>query len=166
MEATKFGEEQTWLAGVAARVVVPGSRERPLAVGEGVLPPSKFDAGYTVSGPPAAPPAPQAATTGGFPPGSGATPRQARYQVLSPQAPPGDPDAVAATEGTNSLAVAAFVLAMVFGPFAVAVTLPMAYLARRQITQTGQGGAGLATAAVMISYVYLALGVTVLALSL
>jgi hypothetical protein len=66
----------------------------------------------------------------------------------------------------SRLAVASFVLALLLGPFVVPATLPMAYVARRQINRTGQGGAGLAKAALLISYAYLAVGLTALALLL
>lgn len=122
-------------------------------MGHPVLPPSKFGAGYTV-GAPAAAPAPQAT----------ATPRHtvSAYR-LHPSSTSLSPDA---PESTNRLALAAFVMVLFFGLFAVWLTLPMAHIARRQIAQSGQGGAGLAKAAIAVGYCWLAVGVAVLVLAL
>jgi hypothetical protein len=64
------------------------------------------------------------------------------------------------------LAVTAFVLVLLFGPFVAPLTLPMSYVADRRIGQSGESGAGLAKAATLISYGYLVLGVVVLVLYL
>jgi hypothetical protein len=121
-------------------------------VTEPALPPSRFGAGYSVGGAPAAPPARPTATTAGAAGRDGIGP-PATYPALS-------------ATGMNRLAVTAFVLVLFFGPFVVLLTLPMAYIARHQINRSGQGGAGLAKAAVLIGYAYLAVGMTVLVLAL
>lgn len=112
------------------------------------LPPSKFGAGYTAGGVPAAP---QVAAT--IPSASGAA---VSSHPLSPSANP----------GVDHVAAAAFVLVVLFGPFVAPLTLPMSYVAGRRIGKSGQSGAGLAKAAKAISYVYLALAVVVLGLYL
>lgn len=64
------------------------------------------------------------------------------------------------TAGLNRLAVAAFTIAMFFG-FLAPVTCAMGLAARAQIRSSGQAGAGLARAAVVISVVYLTIGLVV-----
>lgn len=51
--------------------------------------------------------------------------------------------------GTNSLAIAALILAFVFWP----AGLILGFVAKSQIKQTGEGGDGLATAAIVIGIV-------------
>jgi hypothetical protein len=130
------------------------------------LPPSRFGAGYTV-GPPAAAPSGRYHVTPdtGIDAGRGIAAVNASHQPLS-QAPIGWAPTVAdpPTAGMNPMAVAAFVLALVFGPFVIPITLPMAYVARRQISGSGQGGATLAKAAVLVNLVYLAVGAALLVL--
>jgi hypothetical protein len=72
---------------------------------------------------------------------------------------PADP----AARGLNPLAVAAFTIAMFVGVLAP-VTGVMGLAAQAQIRSSGQAGAGLARAAVIISGVYLVLGLVVAAL--
>lgn len=117
-----------------------------------VLPPSRFGAGYTV-GPPtaigAALPGPPAAL--GNP---GASPDPAHVT----SAP--------ANAGMNLLAVTAFVLSLLWGPFLVVLTIPMALHARRQIARRHQGGGGLALAALALAAIYLVVGLVVVVLAL
>ena len=68
--------------------------------------------------------------------------------------------------GMNTLAVVSFVLVLLLGPFIVAVTLPMALIARVQINSRGQGGSGLVLATLALSVIYLAFGVVALLLML
>lgn len=67
--------------------------------------------------------------------------------VTADQAP-GYPQAV---QSTNSMAITAFVLALVFTPLAI----PLGHVARSQIRRTGEQGGGLATAALIIGYIWL-----------
>jgi hypothetical protein len=107
-------------------------------VGNPVLPPSRFGAGYTAGAPTT-----QAATT------------SARY--------PGTPSAQVAR--TNRLAVASFALSLLFGPFLVPVTVAMALLARAQNKHSGEGGTALANAALAVSAIYTVLGAVVVILA-
>jgi hypothetical protein len=59
----------------------------------------------------------------------------------------------------NSLAVLALVFAFVFAPAGIV----LAHLARRRITESGERGAGLATAALVVGYVIVAVAVVTLA---
>jgi hypothetical protein len=59
--------------------------------------------------------------------------------------------------GTNGLAIAALVTAF----FIPLVGLILGFVAKSQINKTGQGGGGLATAAIIISVVSMVLGVIV-----
>jgi hypothetical protein len=54
-----------------------------------------------------------------------------------------------AARGTNTMAILALVLALVFSPAGIIC----GHIARRQIAQTGEDGAGLATAGMVIGYV-------------
>jgi peptidyl-prolyl cis-trans isomerase B (cyclophilin B) len=53
---------------------------------------------------------------------------------------------------TNGMAIAALILAFVFFP----VGIVLGHLARGQIKRTGEGGKGLATAALILGYLQLA----------
>ncbi|MGH3915568.1 MAG: DUF4190 domain-containing protein [Pseudonocardiaceae bacterium] len=83
-------------------------------------------------------------------PGQGYRPPDYPAQHLSPAAvashypPP-----------TNTLAILALVFAFAFWPLAIV----FGHLARRQIARTGESGRGLATAALVIGYLVLALTV-------
>ncbi|MGH3677199.1 MAG: hypothetical protein ACRDU5_15950, partial [Mycobacterium sp.] len=79
-------------------------------MGDSALPPSRFGAGFTVGGPTVAPSA-------------------ARPTVI----PPG-----VSVVKTNPLAVLAFVLVLLFGPFVVPLTIPLAFVARSRSAQAGQ----------------------------
>ncbi len=67
---------------------------------------------------------------------------------------------------TNPLAIASFALAVLFGPFLVPATIPMALVARSQSKYSGECGTGLANAALIVSAIYAVLGVVVLILTL
>jgi hypothetical protein len=121
-----------------------------LVVGDPVLPPSRFGAGYTVGAPASTGPAP--------------APLVQSAAVSHPGAVYSHDGHSAA--GVNALAVVAFVLVLLFGPFVVALTIPMAFVARSQISRSGQSGAGLAKAALALSAIYLAVGAVVLILAL
>lgn len=100
------------------------------------LPPGRFGAGYISGGATWAPAA-------GF---------------TAPAVSPGPP--------LNRLAVATFVMTLVFGLPAALFTLPLSYVAHRQIETSGQSGSGLARAAMVISGVYVVIGVVVAGLYL
>jgi Domain of unknown function (DUF4190) len=51
---------------------------------------------------------------------------------------------------TNTMAILALVFAFVFWPLGIV----FGHMARRQIRQTGEGGAGLATAGLVLSYLF------------
>lgn len=105
---------------------------------DSAVPPSKFGAGFTTGSATAPPPAPVSPR-----PGSA---------VLNQAAP------------LNKLAVGTFVAALFLGLVVAPFTLPLALVAQRQIQDSGESGAGLARAAVIISGVYLIFGVVVLGL--
>ncbi|KUI39021.1 DUF4190 domain-containing protein [Mycobacterium sp. GA-2829] len=100
------------------------------------LPPGKFGAGYVAGGAKGGPAAVFTAPT------------------VSP-APP-----------LNRLAVATFVTTLVFGLVAALFTLPLSYVAHRQIEASGESGSGLARAAMVISGLYLLIGFVVVGLYL
>jgi hypothetical protein len=106
-------------------------------VGNPVLPPSRFGAGYTAGAPTT-----QAAAV------------PAKYPATS--------NAPAAR--TNPLAAASFVLTLLFGPFLVPATVPMALVARAQNKHSGEGGTALASAALVVSAIYALLGAVVVIL--
>jgi hypothetical protein len=132
-------------------------------VADPVLPPSKFVAGYTVGAPPTAAPIATTATrlpsTG--PLGTGGTARQHGSYQSSPMQAGVHTVAAAPAGEVNRLAVTSFAVALFFGWFAAPVTMPLAYVARNQIRRSGQGGAALAKAALVISFIYLTLAITV-----
>jgi hypothetical protein len=113
------------------------------------LPPSRFGAGYVVGSPATAPSA-TAPTV---------------VAPANPTQPGGGPGApMIASAGVNPLAVAAFGLIVLFGPFAIPLSLPLAYVARAQLTSSSQGGGGLAKAAIALNFVYVAVAATVVVL--
>lgn len=101
-------------------------------MGSPTLPPSRFGAGYSVGAPPSAPVA------------------------ASPSASPAGPSV-----RVNPLAAAAFGAVLLLGPLVIWLTVPMALVARSQITTSGEAGSGLATAALALSSIYLALAMVV-----
>ncbi|KUI25569.1 hypothetical protein AU196_22390 [Mycobacterium sp. IS-1742] len=103
---------------------------------DSTLPPGRFGAGYV----------------------SGGAARAQHAGFTAPALPPDPP--------LNRLAVATFVTALVFGLAAALITLPLSYVAHRQIETSGQGGAGLARAAMVISGLYLVIGLVVVGLYL
>lgn len=64
----------------------------------------------------------------------------------------------------NRLAAATFGAALFFGLVVAPFTLPLSYLAQRQVQASGQDGAGLAKAAMLISALYLVIGAVVIVL--
>jgi hypothetical protein len=68
---------------------------------------------------------------------------------------------------TNGLAIWSFVLALALGAIGALAAIPMAYAARRQVRNSngGQKGAGLALAAIIIGFVWIALFVLVVVLA-
>jgi len=116
---------------------------------DSALPPSRFGAGYTV-GAPAQSPAPPAAL-----------PPSASLSGPSAGAPMAGAGTAAPAADVNSLAAASFVLVLLFGPFVVPLTVPLSLRARSQIVRSGEGGAGLVTATLALSCIYLAAAVVV-----
>ncbi|MGV0715834.1 hypothetical protein ABQE93_10550 [Mycolicibacterium sp. XJ662] len=68
------------------------------------------------------------------------------------------------TSRLNRLAAVTFGAALLFGLVVAPVTLPLSYLAQRQIQASGDSGASLARAAMLISAVYLVIGAVVIGL--
>jgi Domain of unknown function (DUF4190) len=104
------------------------------------LPPSRFTAGYTAG--------PTANASGQS---LGATP------VTYPAVTPGVATVSAVnppTQGSNALATVSLVAVLLFGVFVVPATIPMGLVARSQIRQRGQSGAGVANAALVVSAAY------------
>ncbi len=64
----------------------------------------------------------------------------------------------------NRLAAASFVAALFLGLVIAPLTLPLSYVAQRQIRTSGESGASLARAATIISAVYLVIGLVVVGL--
>lgn len=139
-----------------------------------VLPPSRFGAGYSVGGPEAQPsyeyPAfaapepppptpvyPAAPLPPSIPP---AAPMQ--YPVAAPY-PVVMPVPYVPAQGTNGMAIAAFVC-----PLVLCVLFPLGiifgHIALSQIARTGEGGKGLAIAGLVISYLTAAVVVVFLLL--
>ncbi len=85
---------------------------------------------------------------------------QTTHAAPAPNAP------TAPVARTNPLAVASFALAVLFGPFLVPATIPMALVARSQSKSLGESGTGLANAALIVSAVYAVVGAVVVILSL
>ena len=54
------------------------------------------------------------------------------------------------TRGTNVMAILALVFAFVFAPLGIV----FGHLAKRQIRRTGEGGSGLATAGLVLGYIF------------
>ncbi|SCL17535.1 protein of unknown function [Micromonospora rhizosphaerae] len=57
--------------------------------------------------------------------------------------------------GTNVMAILSLVFAFVFAP----VGIVLGHIAKRQIRQTGEQGGGLATAGLVLSYIFTILGI-------
>lgn len=130
-----------------------------------VLPPSRFGAGYSAG---------RQAPTGQVAVGPQAAAMPGPYrrdpaQGANPGWSPGDSTNTAAASagaGVNVLAVVSFVLTLLWGPFLVLATIPMALRARTQIAQRHQSGGGLALSALVLGVIYLLLGMVVVALAL
>jgi len=76
-----------------------------------------------------------------------AYPNQSAYQPVYVMSPP-----------TNGMAIAALIMVFVFFP----VGIVLGHVARGQIKRTGEGGKGLATAALIVGYLQVALTVAVI----
>lgn len=139
--------------------------------------PSKFGAGYTTGGPQVPQPAPVAAPPPAVLPApvvselpDGAADQQgtgarAAVQVIDEPAAGRPADAGGPAVERNVLATASLVLVVLLGAFLSPVTIVMAHVARAQIKRTGEQGAGTALAALVVSYVFLFIGVAAVALS-
>lgn len=79
-------------------------------------------------------------------------PNQPGWQAVAPPAP-----VYVYAPPTNGMAIAALILALVFYPLGIV----FGHVARRQISRTHEGGSGLATAALIIGYLQLAVMVGV-----
>jgi hypothetical protein len=64
-------------------------------------------------------------------------------------------DAAPAVRGTNVMAILSLVFAFVFSP----VGIVLGHIAKKQIRQTGEQGSGLATAGLVLSYIFTILGI-------
>ncbi|WP_428833228.1 DUF4190 domain-containing protein [Micromonospora coerulea] len=63
--------------------------------------------------------------------------------------------AAPAVRGTNVMAILSLVFAFVFSPIGIV----FGHIARKQIRRTGEQGSGLATAGLVLSYVFTILGI-------
>jgi len=72
--------------------------------------------------------------------------------------PAGPPPVYVVAPPTNGMAIAALILAFLFYPAGIV----LGHVARGQIKRTGEGGRGLATAALIIGYLQVALTVAVI----
>lgn len=72
--------------------------------------------------------------------------------------PAGPPPVYVAVAPTNGMAIAALIMAFVFFP----VGIVLGHVARGQIKRTGEGGKGLATAALIIGYLQVAMTLAVI----
>jgi hypothetical protein len=79
---------------------------------------------------------------------------QPQYGQYGQQPPYGTPYQ-AAPPGTNIMAILSLVFAFVFAPAGIV----LGHVAKRQLRTSGEGGGGLATAGLIISYVFTALWV-------
>jgi hypothetical protein len=132
--------------------------------------PSKFGAGYTVGGPDVSPqpvaPAP-AASAAAEPIGPGVVATGTEEQSAVALDSRREPDAGLEPVNSgprNALATASLVLVVLLGAFLSPITLIMAYAARAQIKRTGERGADVALAALVVSWVFLVVGLVVVAL--
>lgn len=116
-------------------------------VADPLLPPSRFGAGHTVG-----PQPPSVAQSLPVAPAPASPP---------PSAPPQFGSVPAPTDRVNRLAAVSFILVLALGELVAPVTIPMALAAQQQINRSGQPGAGLAKAALLIGLAYLAIGLTV-----
>lgn len=82
-----------------------------------------------------------------------------RPQIAHRPLPAAGTAAAVADSGSNLLAKISLVLVVVFGAFISPVTIVMAFIARAQIKRTGQRGADVAFAALVVSFVFLGIGV-------
>jgi hypothetical protein len=112
------------------------SQQGAIVTGDANLPPSRFGAGYTVGGSPGQPPA----------------------------VPSAGAQVAAVAETINPLAVSAFVLVLLLGPFVVPATIPMAVAARGRSRRSAGAGTGLANAALILSGIYAVLAVVLVTL--
>jgi Domain of unknown function (DUF4190) len=86
-------------------------------------------------------------------------PQDPRYQGQPPAGQPAypywpnQPGMYPPPAPTNGTAIAALIFAILFAPIGII----LGYVARSQIKRTGEGGRGLATAALIIGYVFVAI---------
>ncbi|WP_019973407.1 hypothetical protein [Mycobacterium sp. 141] len=123
------------------------------------LPPSRFAAGYTAGAPGMQTAVPSTPGAGPLPGGRGP---QATSQHAGPSA--AAPGSLPQTGDAGGYAAVALVLVVVFGPFAVPVTTPMALAARARARRTGVVSPVTANATLIIGAIYLIIGVTAVAL--
>jgi hypothetical protein len=91
-------------------------------------------------------------------------PSVAPPSVADASASVADTPAAVADAKSNTLAKISLALAVLFGAVLSPITLIMGLIARSQIKRTGQGGADIALAAMVVSAVFLGIGVLSVAL--
>jgi hypothetical protein len=105
------------------------------------------------AGAPPPPPPPPPPPYGAPPPQYGAPPQ---YGQQYPQPGYGQPyGGPPMSRGTNGLAIASLIFAFLCSP----IGLVFGFVAKSQIKNTGQGGDGLATAGIVLSIIFLVLGI-------
>ncbi len=136
---------------------------------EPVVRPSKFGAGYTAGGPPSPQPVPppHPAPVPGSNRVAGAeatgTCRQSAVALHTRPDSGALPESLDTDGPRNALATVSLVLVVLVGGFLSPITLIMAHVARAQIKRTGERGADIALAALVVSYVFLFIGVVAIA---
>lgn len=90
------------------------------------------------------------------------------YQNYGGQNPPpggpqwNTPPPYAPAASTNGLAIAALVCAFLFAPLAIV----LGHIARGQIKRTGEGGRGLATAGLVLGYIFTLASIVIVIISI
>ncbi len=99
-------------------------------------------------------------------PATGAIPQisSPRPQIAQTPTPAATAVAVDADAGSNKLAKVSMALVVILGALISPITLIMAFIARAQIKRSGQGGADVAIAALVVSGFFLGIGVLSVAL--
>jgi hypothetical protein len=93
----------------------------------------------------------------GAAPGSPAAPQYGQPPQSPYAAQPYQQPYVQAAPPTNTMAILALVFAFVFAPLAIV----FGHMAKKQIKQTGEGGEGLATAGLIMGYIFTGLSLLV-----
>ncbi len=106
---------------------------------------------------------PQAGQQSGYPPqGYPQYPQYPQSQYPAYPQQPGYYPAMGAAGQTNTMAILSLVFAFIFQPLGIV----FGHIARKQIRERGEAGAGLATAGLILSYIFLVLTIIVITVEL